>query len=386
MEPKKNEKTCDDTLEKYLATIYIQSHSQYSVKSYRTAIIGSKNGFRTFLQIKYNCDELQLSHRIKNEELDVYNILSEYVIFVDKNGIKPKTIRLWFSVVKGYFFNLGVETYSEKCNKLVKLPKVIRVKKEPLTKEILIKLFHSLNPKLQAAVLVAISSGMRVGEIAGLKLSDIDFTSDPVKVNIRAETSKSREDRETFLSKEAVDTLKDYLIRNFAWQENMLNSEIGDLRIFGRTNKIRSNGNQSRLPTAEEQKGKAILLQRALTRKIQKVPELNRLNRNDRRVIHFHVFREYFYTNTTNIAGSNFAHALMGHHEYLDTYYTLSDDQRNRLYLKVEPHLTLNNLETEEELEKIQERAKEMEDTYEKLKIFLKQRDPSYEEFTKIMA
>jgi len=218
MSLKIKETTPDQALQDYLDTIYIQSHSQASVNSYRTAVIGSKNGFRLFLKQKYNCDELQLAHRIENEELGVYRVLNEYVVFLDKKGIKPKTIRLWFTTVKGYLSHLQVEVFSEKCKQLVKLPKVRRLKKEALTKEILVKLLRNLDAKLQTAVLVAISSGMRVGEIAGLTLSDIEFNHEPVKINIRAETSKSREDRETYISNEASEALKDYLIRYFGWK------------------------------------------------------------------------------------------------------------------------------------------------------------------------
>ena len=114
------------------------------------------------------------------------------MIFLDKKGIKPKSIRLWFTIVKGYLTHLQVEVYSEKCKQRVKLPKVRRLKKEALTKEILVKLLRNLDGKLDTAVLVATCSGMRVGEIAGLMLSDIEFNRDPVKINIRAETSKSR--------------------------------------------------------------------------------------------------------------------------------------------------------------------------------------------------
>jgi len=242
-------KTAEQSLTDYLDSIYLQSHSVSSVKAYRTAIIGIKNGFRIFLKEKYNCDEVQLAFRIENKELDIYQILSEYVIFLDKKSIKPKTIRLWLSVVKGYFSYMGIDVFSEKCKQRVKLPKVRRLKKEALTKEILVKLLHNLDTKLQTAVLVAVSSGLRVGEISGLTLPDIEFHSDPVKINVRAETSKSGEDRETYISKEASEALRDYLQRFFGWREDSPNKNLQHLRIFGRTNRIRER--DSRLPTSD---------------------------------------------------------------------------------------------------------------------------------------
>jgi len=375
-------KTSEQTLTDYLDSIYLQSHSVSSVKSYRTAIIGSKNGFRIFLNEKYNCDEVQLTFRIENKELDIYHILSEYVIFLDKKSIKPKTIRLWLSVVKGYFSYMGIDVFAEKCKQIVKLPKVRRLKKEALTKEILIKLLHNLDTKLQTAVLVAVSSGLRVGEISGLTLSDIEFHSDPVKINVRAETSKSGEDRETYISKEASEALRDYLQRFFGWREDSPNKNLQHLRIFGRTNRIRERDN--RLPTSEEQLSEAILLQKALIRKIKKVSDLNKMARNGRRVIHFHAFREFFYTQVSNVSGSNFAHALMGHHEYLDTYYALSEKQQVNLYKKAESYLTISDYtKIEKSLENIQNKQTDIVEKYETFERYLRQKDPAFLEFLK---
>src|SRR3972149_5566562 len=377
-------KTPEQALEDYLDSIYIQSHSKASVASYRTALDGTKNGFRIFLKNKYNCNEIQLVTRIQNQELDVYKILNEYVIFLDKKGIKPKTIRLWFSVVKGYFSHLEIEVFSEKCKQRIKLPKVIRVKKEALTKEILVKLLRNLDAKLETAVLVATSSGMRVGEIAGLTLADIEFNHEPVKINIRAETSKSREDRETYLTNESSEVLKDYLKRYFGWKEDSTNSQLEGLRIFGRTSKIKTGNVKGRLPKLEEQLTDAILLQKTLHRKIAKVPELNRLARNGRKVIHFHAFREFFYTVVSNVSGSNFAHALMGHHEYLDTYYALSEKQQLKLYQKAVPYLTVSDYsKIEQDLEKIQNTQDGLLAKYAEFERYLKAKDPSFLEYIK---
>lgn len=376
-------KTADQTLNDFLDTIYLQSHSASSKKTYRTAIVGEKNGFRLFLKEKYNCDEVQLAFRIENKELDVYAVLSEYVIYLDKKGIKPVTVRLWQTIVKGYFSFMGIDVFAEKCRQRVKLPKVKRLKKEALTKEILIKLLHNLPPKLQASVLVALSSGLRVGEITGLTISDIEFNSEPVKINVRAETSKSGEDRETYISKEASDALQDYLQRFFGWREDSSNKKLQHLRIFGRTNKIKE-GDDYRLPTPEEQLSESINLQKALIRAITKVSDLKKLGRNGRRVIHFHAFREFFYTTVSNVSGSDYAHALLGHHEYLDTYYTLSKKEQIKRYKNAEPHLTISDYtKVEEKLEDMHNKQTDIIEKYDVFERYLRQKDPAFLEFLK---
>ena len=108
----------------------------------------------------------------------------ETVIFLDKREIKPKSIRSWFAEVKNYLTYLDVEVFSEKCKQLIKLPKIRRLKKEALTKELILKSLRNSDTKDSTTVLIALSSGMRVGEIASLTLDDIDFTSEYVRIDI----------------------------------------------------------------------------------------------------------------------------------------------------------------------------------------------------------
>jgi len=143
---------------------------------------------------------------------------------------------------------------------------------------------------------------------------------------------------------------------------------------------------KGRLPKSTEQLTEAILLQKTLSRRIAKVPELNRLARNGRKVIHFHAFREYFYTVVSNVSGSNFAHALMGHHEYLDTYYTLSEKQQIRLYQKAISYLTISDYsKIEQDLEKIQNNQSDLIEKYAQFERYLRQKDPSFSKFIEML-
>jgi len=103
-------------------------------------------------------------------------------------------------------------------------------------------------------------------------------------------------------------------------------------------------------------------------------------------MIHFHAFREYFYSVMSNVSGSNFAHALMGHHDYLDTYYVLSDKQKIQLYKKAEPYLTVSDYsKIERDLEKIQERQNDFAEKYARFERYLRQKDPAFEKFVKLL-
>lgn len=195
MSNQSNYKDPDIALEEFLDSCYAVSHSNSTIHAYKSAIISNTNGFRKFLVERYNYNEIQLCEKIVKGELDVYQILKNYVIFLDKAGLKPNSIKQFFHAIKGYLIHLGIEIFAEKCKQHVRLPKIQRIRKDPLTKEILVRVLSILSLKLRCVFLIAISSGMRIGEIGALRLSDIDFSSTPTRVVVRAETTKTREER-----------------------------------------------------------------------------------------------------------------------------------------------------------------------------------------------
>ena len=337
----------DQTLDDYLSSIYVISHSYSSVTMYRMSIVNRNHvGFRDFLQQKYNINELQLVEKIQKQELDIYKLLKEFVIFLDQNEYSPKSIQSRLAAVKGYMRHLGIKVYVEDFKQTVRLPKIIRHREEPLTKELISRLLRNLSPKLQTTVLVLTASGMRIGELVQLKLSDIDFDSNPTTIRLRAETTKTRQERETFLTSEATNSLKDYLRRFHNWQEGKENEHLRDVEIFGRTSSRKSQKkNKTKAP-------RHLITSASLMSSLQyftdKVPGLDGTNQNGRKAIHFHAFRKFFRTTVGNVVGRDFAEAIIGHGFYMDTYYQLSEEKKRQMYLDAEPHLTISDFETVE--------------------------------------
>jgi len=277
-------------------------------------------------------------------------------MYLDKLGNGPKSIKLWVGSVKGYLRHSGIKIYSEDFKQLVKLPKTIRHREEPLTKEIILRLLRNLPIKLQTAVLVAVASGMRVGELIQLKISDIDFDSKPTRIRIRAETTKTRESRETYLTTEATNALKDYMSRYLGWKDGETRENIKNQFVFGNSN-----------PHVAES-----VLRCTLLYHVRKISDLNRLNENGVHLIHFHAFRKFFRTVVGDAVGRDYAEALMGHHFYLDTYYNLPQEKRRETYLRAESYLTISDfVKIEKDLNKITERQKEIEEEHLMLKQFL---------------
>lgn len=328
-----------NVVEEFLDSIFVLSHSHNTLKSYRTGI----SKFQIFLKERYESDEFQVIQLIKDKQMDVYKILSEFVLYLDKGNFTPKTLRTWIPAVKGYLRHMGIKIYSEDFRQNVRMPKMVSQREEPLTKEILVRLLHNASPNLQTAILFATASGLRIGELVQLKISDIDFESVPTKVRIRAEITKTKESRETFLTKEAAISLKDYLQRSYGWKDGENNLDLQEQLIFYKRQRIRNQENSPSLRLYTSVSVAKNLLQKPLRERVKKISNLNIINGNGRKAIHFHAFRKFFRTVVGDAVGRDFAEALIGHHFYMDTYYNLPEDKKRKMYLQAETYLTISD-------------------------------------------
>lgn len=355
-------KNTDSLFSSYLDSIRVLSNSDGTVKAYRCGL----SHFKDFAESKFQCQIGEALTRIKNGNPDdVYRLLNEFVVYLYKMGRKPATIKVTFAAAKGFLRHHGIKIYNEDVKQQVKLPKTLKHREEPLTKEILVRLLRIVPLKIQTAILVASASGMRIGELVQLQISDIDFESRPTTIHIRAETTKTRQARETFLTTEATVALKDYLSGSFGWKEGESNQSMQDTVIFGRTSSGKKDGDQKEFKSVASAKS---VLSESLRRYVSKIPELNKLNENGRRMIHNHAFRKYCRTVIGDAVGRDFAEALLGHGFYMDTYYNQSKEKRREMYLKAEPYLTISDfVQIEKNQNKILAKHMEIEEVLAKV-------------------
>ena len=353
-----------DQLQNFLDNAYVRSHSKDTVLAYDLGV----RRFKKFLVDRHDSSLQQITSKLKDKTLDVYELLRDFVGYLDKSNLKPRTIELSINAIKGYLRFGGIKIYSEDFKQVVKMPRKPKTRETPLSKEMLSCLLRNVSPKMQTIVLVAVSSGMRVGELGQLKISDIDFDSKPTIIKIRAETTKTRESRETFLTDEATKSLKEYLRRHFNWLEGEPNDQLGGKTIFGRTsiNKKLKNENITTNYSSS-------LLQNTLKYHMKKIPSLNKKNENGIHVIHFHAFRKFFRTTVGNVCGRDFAEALMGHRFYMDTYYLLTEEKKRLMYLDAEPHLTISDFKAvEQNLRTVSEKHAQLEGKVNELMEYLR--------------
>ena len=287
----------------------------------------------------------------------------------------PKTIRLYFGFLKSYLRKChNIKLVSEDIKDFVTFPKPRKATRQPLTLEQLKQIMDNASPKRRALYYVLVSSGMRLGEALSLSKKNFHFEKNPVRVDIEAEFTKTKEARETYISSEAVEKLKQLLgeVFNhkpecdcidcskqfFAWGESQSINVLYEDQYFG---KLRTRIGEKL--GQKEAKGKF-----AGEGFFKKYPNSCRF------VVNIHSMRAFFVTKASQKHGSDYGHALSGHGSYMKQYIRIPEEERAKKYLELEPDLFIESIKTEsdkiavEEVNYLKESMKELQDEVERLK------------------
>ncbi|OPY38770.1 MAG: site-specific tyrosine recombinase XerD [Methanoregula sp. PtaU1.Bin051] len=189
--------------------------------------------------------------------------------------------------------------------------------------------------KEKALILSLASSGMRIGEVLQLRISDVNLDAEPAIVMIRQEITKTRRQRITFLSREAVAALKEWLKIRPAYLESAKNRNAGlikwgiggpkskeDLRIFPFAGHVaqaawRTTVGNAGLSSYDESTG--------------------------RHQLHYHQLRKFFRSQLALACPADIVEALMGHEGYLtQAYRRYTREQMAEFYQKAEGLVTIH--------------------------------------------
>lgn len=174
--------------ERFLHILELKAYSPSTIKTYRNE----------FLQL------LQLLNEVPVQGLSS-NDLQRYFLHCMQHGLSENSINSRINAIKFYYEQVLLKDRMffeiPRPKKHLQLPKL-------LNEEELKKLFNALvNKKHKAMLFTAYSAGLRVSEIANLKLQHIDSTS----MQIFIERSKGKKDRYVNLSPVLLDILRNYI-------------------------------------------------------------------------------------------------------------------------------------------------------------------------------
>ncbi|MCJ8306825.1 MAG: site-specific integrase [Nitrosopumilus sp.] len=234
----------------------------------------------------------------------------------------PKTIQLYFSWIKIYLRSVhSIKIASEDVKELVTFPNQTKYQREALTLKQLKVIMDNSSSRRRCLYYILVSSGMRVGEALTLTPANIFLKENPVRVKLYAENTKTNEERETYLSAEAVEKVKPFLEglkedeRIFKTTGNIVDDVSAEDRVFGYL--------REKLGYTEKYKGSV------------------------RYKIRIHGMRSYFHTKASQKHSTEYANALDGHTGYLEQYYNLTPEERAEKYKELEPELLIESVKVE---------------------------------------
>lgn len=301
------------------------------------------DNFTWFVQETYDgktvediIEELQFVKKNNDEYEEIlYDVLQDWINWNEKRGLGSYTIRVTFSNLRKFLFHFGIKTNEQDIKEYLRFGKVPQEERHPLSQEEYRSIIDGFakNPYQQALFLAMGSSGMRIGEILGLKKKDIDTSKDRIKINIQTNT-KTRRARSTYISKEAAKKLQPILAKK----------ELNDY-IFSKKNT----------------KSYVSNYRRALDRIIKRIGLDEKYESNGIHKITSHSFRAYFFTKAARKHGENYAHRMIGHGGYLMQYDRMTEDEKLQMYIELEPDLVIyDQTKNELEIAKLKENTEEI--------------------------
>ena len=272
--------------------------NHYDIKNTKDAALKAYKSLNLYLK-QTKQDETTWISTMQGDNDIKYHKLSDLVNHISKQ-LDPASVKMYYNFWKSYLrFVHGIKIYSEDTKVFIKMPKIIKRNREPLTKDIIKELCLGADNLRRAEYIVLSSSGMRISEF--LNTDQDNFDLDTGKIKIMGKLTKTQAERITFISNEAIKAI-DRAGAEF-WEKREYHSEAS---YFHRLRK-----------------------------------KLKLVERYDGSVVHkitLHSFRSFFRTQAGKI-NQDFAEQMIGH-SYLK-YVRLEPKELQEHYKKLEPKIKI---------------------------------------------
>ncbi len=305
---------------------FLNSVGRNSSNSKRIYGIGLGH-FQSFLQDKYSPATIEtILDALTGGKINVYSLIDAFVSHLLAKELSPNSIALYIGALRSYLAYHDIDIIQAKFKRKVKMPRGYHEDSEPLDVTDIRKILLSCNSRrLKAYLLVLASSGCRAVEALAIRIKDIDFTSSPVKINIRKEYAKTRTARHVYISDEAARYVQhEWLEWKYATRKGKVISAKPDDIVFSR-----------RTSYHPERMYNNILLEFG---KVLKVVGLDAKKEDmSRKQIGFHSLRRFVKT-VASTESTDYSEWLLGHAK--SPYWTMKEEQRKEIYKNLMPYLT----------------------------------------------
>lgn len=297
----------------------IQRNSRESKNAYHLGL----THFQNFLDEKYPTLTAQtILHRLAKNEINVYELLDDFVSFLMTLKLSINSIILYLTAVRSYFGYYDIDVIPSKFKRKVKMPRIYREDEQPIDAKDIRKILLSCNNRrLKTFILILASGGMRTKEGLAIKLKDIDFSLSPTKIHIRKEFSKTRVARDIYISDEATYSLKQWIDWKYHDKGNEWTKTPNPNALVFAVYNIKNEPNPHHIYV------KMLLeFERLLT--IAGMDEQKEGMR--RRKITLHSFRRFVKTVISDQTNQDYSEWFLGHSK--SPYYTKKEPDRREIY------------------------------------------------------
>jgi integrase len=338
-------------------------------KSTAEEYLSRLNNFENFVAKEYDsCLTINdLIAKIKKAMLNPYDIINGYAAYLRKCNITTSTLRQRIVTVKNLLEYCDVDITPRKFKLKVKLPKVVRKKKEALSKDDIVEILNVCdNIRLRTYVMLLAATGMRAVEALSIRIRDLDFDSNPATIFVRGEYTKTKVDRIVFLTEEVTQQLKSWLdykyrTRRVCYQDKLKGKTITEYRTPDKINTdlVFAVYQDKKTPNPDylyDDLGKSFA--KTLDRSSKGNMEDGSLRR---RQITLHSFRRFVKTTISDLGYADFSEWFIGHSG--STYWTKKDSEKAEIFRKIQLYLTFLNIpQLERQGADIQSKVGELEE------------------------
>lgn len=242
---------------------------------------------------------------------EVEDDIRNYVLQMTKSDLAPLTISTRLTGVKSFLRDFRIETHEgfwrTLKRRMLKNPRPATREKIPTTEE-LRRLISHMPLRAKALFGFMAAAGTRIGESLALKIDDLLLDLVPPRARLRSETTKNRQQRIVFFTREVEEWLSEWLkVRErYIGGKKGGSKDLNDPRVFPFT------GSNARYIWTLALKKSGLDERDATT---------------DRYRLHPHNLRKRFRTQLASVIPVDAIEALMGHAGYLTNAYRQFTEQ-----------------------------------------------------------
>jgi len=327
---------------------YLAAMENLRSNTYRTAKT-SLSLFPKFVRSVYRSDVDQLMKNIKSEKQDRYDVLAAYASYAKKQKKSDDRTRDLVGSARSLFEYHSIEISQRQFKLRVRMPKPIRRVKRPVTKnQIADILLAASNIELKTCLMMLAATGMRPIEAFSIRHRDVDLESNPPRVYIRGEFTKTGVERYVFLTSELVKQLKTYL--TYKTRERRItydDAKLGHKKQIIVKGEIRPDdlllGIYHRDEKHIQVKPTSLYIKyvmdfNELLDSMGKGEKVNPAYEKSWRHITFYTFRRYVKTTISNVGYRDFGEWFIGHAG--SPYWAETDEKKAEIFRKIETYLT----------------------------------------------